>query len=123
MLYEVTCLGAITVERSQPTSILVLLGRLAWAIFCPVALVPITMSIVLQSRGWFTGVDVFFFVVLGLALLGRWLEFRGGDPRTAYGEPATRAHLYRYFVVTSAVGLTIWILANILGNHVVTGWA
>jgi len=109
-------------ERSPPISTLAPLGRITWMLICPMVLLPITLSILLRSRGWFTIVDFAYFVVLGLALLGRWLEFRGGNPRTAYDEPATPAHLRRYLVVAPLGGLALWVLANILGNHVLTGW-
>jgi hypothetical protein len=41
-------------------------------------------------------------------LLGRWAEFRGGDPRTATGEPATRQDLRRYTLLASVLGLAVW---------------
>lgn len=109
-------------ERPAPNATLAPLGRIAWTILGPMVLLVITLLIVLKSSGWITVVDVAFFAVLGLCLLGRWLEFRGRNPQTAYGEPATAAHLRRYLLVAPILGLSIWILANILGNHVVTGW-
>lgn len=70
-----------------------------------------------NGGGWFTPVDILFLAVLGGIILGRVVEFRGGDPRTATGEPATRAHLRRYGILVLTVGLGIWIVANVIGNH------
>ena len=48
-------------------------------------------------------------------MLGRWLEFRGGQPKTSTGEPATAADLRRYLLMTSTLGIVVWIVANVLG--------
>ena len=110
-------------EKPSTFATLAPVGRLAWLLFCPAVLFPITLTIVLKSRGWFTMVDLAFFVVLGLALLGRWLEFQGENPRTAYDEPASPAHLRRFLLIAPVAGIAIWIAANVLGNHVLTSWA
>ena len=51
-------------------------------------------------------------------LLGRWLEFRGGNPQTTTGEPATPADLRRYVLTLIVAGPILWALANLIGNHV-----
>ena len=58
-------------------------------------------------------------LVLGGMLLGRWCEFRYGRPLTATGEPATAAHLHRYALVLSILGLGAWLAANLVGNHAI----
>jgi hypothetical protein len=51
-------------------------------------------------------------------LLARWQEFRRGNPKTTEGQPATPDHLWRYVRATVAVGLGVWVVANVIGNHV-----
>src|SRR5262245_51846944 len=102
---------------SQGTSALAFLGRLTWMMIGPLALALMTFLIIAKGGGWFTGADAAYFVVLGAMLLGRWLDFHGGDPRKATGEPASAADLRRYLLVTAPIGLIIWAIANLLGNH------
>ena len=70
-----------------------------------------------RGGGWMTAVDVAFFVVLGLTILARCLDFRAGNPQTAMGTPATSAHLRRYVSLAVLVGLAVWGIANLIGNH------
>ena len=44
------------------------------------------------------------------------LEFRGGNPQTSTGEPASRADLAR-FVLTLALVAVAWFLVNMLGVY------
>lgn len=102
----------------QPTTSFVpVLGRIVWMMLGPLALVLLAVRIAYLGQGWLTGVDVAFLAVLGGVILARWLEFRGGNPQTATGEPATPDHLRRYSLAVLAVGLAVWVLANLLGNH------
>jgi hypothetical protein len=98
------------------TSFLVLFGRLTWMAFGPFALFLMTYGIVHRGDGWLTPFDLGFFVVLGLMVLGRWVEFRGGDPQTASGEPATWPDFTRYVGGVLVVGLALWVGANLLAN-------
>jgi hypothetical protein len=101
----------------QSTPIIPLLGRVFWIMVGPLVLTLLTFTIIRIGSGWLTAADIAFFVVLGGMVLGRWLEFRGGSPQTSTGEPATAAHLRRYAVGTILVGLLIWVVANLIGNH------
>ena len=100
------------------TSIPALFGRLSWMIVGPFALAIVAISITERRDGWFSPLDLVFFVVLGGMLLGRWLEFRYSQPLTATGEPATVAHLRRYALVLGILGLVAWLAANLVGNQV-----
>jgi hypothetical protein len=103
---------------AQPTSSLfVLASRVFWMMVGPMMLAILALSIVRIGTSWFTPADFAFLVVLGLVLLARWVEFRGGNPQTAAGEPATPDHLRRYVVITLALGLGVWIVANLVGNY------
>jgi hypothetical protein len=65
--------------------------------------------------------DVIYFVLLGGMLLARRMEFRHGQPLTATGEPATVAHLRRYALVVSILGLGIWVAAKLVASQAVRG--
>jgi hypothetical protein len=101
----------------QTTSPAAAVGRIFWMLIGPVLLLLLTFSIISQGTGWLTVTDLLFFLALGAMLLGRWLEFRAGNPQTATGEPATAQQVYRYLFVAGAVGLAVWVVANFLGNH------
>ncbi len=94
-------------------------GRLSWMVVGPFALAIFALSMTERRDGWFSLLDLIYFVVLGGMLLGRWLEFRYSRPQTAMGEPATAAHLRRYALVLSILGLGIWIVANLIGNQII----
>ncbi len=107
---------------TQPTgSLFVLFSRIFWMMLGPMALGLLMLTIINIGTGWFTPADFGFLAVLGALLLARWIEFQGGDPRTAMGEPASqRRYLYKYVLGTGAFGLGIWVFANLLGNHWLT---
>jgi hypothetical protein len=94
-------------------------GRLSWMIVGPFAMAIFAISITERRDGWFSPLDLIYFLVLGGMLLGRWTEFRYTRPMTATGEPATAAHLRRYTVVLSTLGLGIWVAANLVGNQAI----
>jgi hypothetical protein len=105
-------------KPGEITSFWVLGARLTWIIAGPVALVGITYGIVSGGTGWLTGLDAAFGVVAGLMLLGRWAEQRSGSAITLTGEPATPEQLKRYVTILIPVTAAIWVIANIVGNHV-----
>jgi hypothetical protein len=92
-------------------------GRFFWIIAGPMFLMVLALNIAQRNTGWFTVLDLSYFIILGGMLLGRWLEFRSGGAMTGIGEPATLADLRRYFVTTTLVGLGLWVLVNLIGNH------
>ena len=99
------------------TSPLVILARVYWMMLGPLLLALLAFTIIDRGNGWFTPADLAFLVVLGGLLLARWLEFRGGNPQTSTGEPATPAHLRRYVCGAVLLGFAAWGVANLLGNH------
>ncbi|HXG10472.1 MAG TPA: hypothetical protein VNK04_11985 [Gemmataceae bacterium] len=99
------------------TSPLAVLGRLTWMMFGPLALLLAAWGVVSKGGGWLTTADLAYLAVLAAMLLGRWLEFRGGSPQKATGEPATPADLRRYVIFTLVIGLGVWVVANLLGNY------
>lgn len=104
-----------------PTSFHAILSRVFWMLLGPVVLAILTYTIISKGSGWFTPADFAFLAVLVFLLLARWLEFRGGNALTAFGEPATPIHLRRYALRASALGLAAWVVANLIGNHLLAG--
>ena len=99
------------------TSMLAVASRAFWMMLGPMILGILTYTIVSTGSGWLTAADFAFLAVLGALFVARLLEFRGGSPQTATGEPATPAHLRRYVAVTIPLGLSVWVVANLIGNH------
>jgi hypothetical protein len=95
-----------------------LLSRVFWMLLGPLLLVVFAFQIINKGQGWFTPVDIAYLLVLGGMLLARWWEFRSGTAQTTMGEPATATDLRRYAITTVVVGLAVWIIANVFGNHV-----
>jgi hypothetical protein len=101
----------------QITSLRILCARLAWILVGPIALVFLTFAIVKMGGGWLVAADIAFFCVLAAMLLGRWIEYRSGQGETASGEPMMQSDLRRYLLATSAVGLAVWVAANLVANQ------
>lgn len=103
------------------THLSAVLGRLFWMIAGPLGLALCIYYIVTSGTGWRTEADLLYFLLLGGMILGRWLEFRGGQPQTTSGEPATMADFRRYVVLVAVAGPIVWVIANVIGNHVLAG--
>jgi ABC-type polysaccharide/polyol phosphate export permease len=109
-------------STSKPiTSLAVLGARLTWILLGPLVLLGITWGIVSQGTGWFTGLDAAFAVVVGLMVLGRWVEARSGTATTLTGEPASGAYFKRYVTILLPLAVVVWVAANVLGNHILKG--
>lgn len=102
--------------ESNSTSGYALLGRLFWMFIGPAILFLLAIGMVRDGGGWFTAKDIAFLVVLGGLILGRLVEFREGDPRTATGEPATQSHFRRYSAGVLVIGLGAWMVVNLVRN-------
>lgn len=102
------------------TSFTAAIARIFWMMIGPLALILLAFKIVQTGNSWLTPIDLAFFAVLAAVIVGRWLEFRGGDPRTTTGEPATPADLRRFVVAAMVGGFGVWALANVLGVHLLT---
>jgi hypothetical protein len=85
---------------------------------CPITLALLALLIAQQGLGWLTLTSIPYFLVFGGTSLGRWLEFRCESPATGTGEPATKDRLSRYAFAASTVGVAIWLIANLVGDHI-----
>lgn len=105
-------------EPGQISSLSVLCARLTWSFFGPAALFFAIVGNFVNGAGWLTGLDAFYGIVVGLVLLGRWMDHRSGSSTTLAGEPASDADFRKYLTVFPLVAISLWTVANILGNHV-----
>jgi hypothetical protein len=108
-------------ENLRETSASAFLGRIFWMMAGPLCLTLLAFNIIQSGSGWLTWTDLAYLAVLGGMLLARWLEFRGGNPRTADGQPATWDHLRHYVQAMVPIGLAVWAMANVMGNHLLNG--
>ncbi len=77
----------------KDNSALVILGRSFWIMFGPMLLTAAGLMILFNpGTGWQTGADITFLATLVAMILGRRLEYAGGEPVTGTGEPSTPAH-------------------------------
>lgn len=100
--------------ESQP--IYSLLPRLFWMMLGPAILFLIALQIADKGDSWFARADVVFYSVLGGIIFARWLDFRIGIPKTAYGQPATHDILHRYVPAALLCGVAVWIVAKLIGK-------
>jgi hypothetical protein len=105
-------------QDSSTWPLYALFSRLFWMMAGPMLLGFLTWQIVTASSGWLTALDLAFFVVLGGMVLSRLAEYLSGRGQTVYGERATRSHVSRYAAVVAIGGLSVWLVANLVGNHV-----
>jgi len=105
-------------ETGGLTGIGVILARLMWALFGPFLLVLFAWRIVTLGSGWLTAWDAAFGLIVVLMIAGRWVEQRSGSATTITGEPATVEQCRRYDRILLGVAGSLWVVANVVGNHV-----
>jgi hypothetical protein len=93
------------------------LPRLIWFMVGPMVLLVLTLLITEKRGGWTGPASLAFLVVLAVTILAWWLDLRGGDARTAEGKPATAAHILRFTIAASLIGIVVWCLANLIGSR------
>jgi hypothetical protein len=96
----------------QTTSISGTVGRLVWMLFGPMILTLLIVAIAAKGTN-FSLLDVAYWSALAATVAGRWLEFKGGNPQTAEGEPANIQNLRRYSLAMTLVGLGAWGAATV----------
>ena len=101
----------------QVTSFAVLVARLTWMLAGPLALFVLAYHIGTAGTGWVTAANFGYFLILGGMLLARWYEYRSGQGQTAEGGAMTSADLRTYLIGATAVGVGVWVAANVVGNH------
>jgi hypothetical protein len=99
------------------TSLWAIFSRVYWMMIGPLGLVLLAFTIIRAGTGWLTWIDLGYLAMLGGMLLARWWEFREGRAKTTDGQPAAPADLRRYVQQAASLGLVMWVVANLLGNH------
>mgnify|MGYP007050452459 CR=1 FL=1 len=107
-------------DVGEINSATVLLGRLIWMMVGPVMLVYVTYSIISSGEGWLTPWDFAYAVIALLMLGGRWIEQRSGAAMTVMGNRSTPEHFARYVRILLPAAIGAWIIANVVGNHLLT---
>jgi hypothetical protein len=91
--------------------------RVFWMVLGPAILIISAASIFSSSSGWMTFVDAVFVVTVVGMIAARLIDFQSGDSRDAFGEPVSAPDIRRYCIVLAAAGCGVWVLANVVGNH------
>src|SRR5262245_45103186 len=107
-----------TPSAPETTSFRAALARITWMFLGPLAAFVAGVGLFVQHHGVLSFGDVPFFLAVGAILVGRWVEYRGGNAQSATGEPVTDAHVRRYLIAVSACALLVWAAALLLrGLH------
>lgn len=101
-------------------SVWILGARLTCIVLAPVVLGFTTILIVANGTGWLTRLDLVFAVAAALMLFGRWVEFRSGCSTSLCSGALTPNDFRPWVTWFSIVAIAIWMIANILGNHMLT---
>jgi hypothetical protein len=99
------------------TSLKVLFAHVTWFFIGPMALFLTLLCIVRSGTGWTTGLDIEFFVFVGLSVWCRWYDQRSGQATNYDGEASTWADCRRYMCWMPVAAGVAWIVANVVGNH------
>jgi len=99
------------------SSFIVLMGRLMWFIIGPAVLTFITVGIVTRGPGWLSARNAFYWVCVLLMIAGRRREQSSGCATLATGDPASWQDYQRYVRILMPLTAVIWLIANVLGNH------
>ena len=102
---------------SASTSARMACARLFWMLVGPIFLAPMLFVIASDGGGWLRPADIVYLVVLGLMVFARHFEFHQGPTLTTTGELATHEDLRRYTLAVPSIGLAVWVIANLIGNH------
>ncbi len=111
-------------EPTEPitvTSFAVLGSHLFWVVLGPLVLLLLLWGTTASESGWVAALDIAFFVVVASMIFGRWLDQRSGQGTTSAGEQSTWRDFRRYAWSLPIVAASAWIVANLLGNHVLDG--
>jgi hypothetical protein len=103
------------------TSFKVLGAHFTWIFMGPLMLLLMLVNIVRLGTGWLTALDAAFFVMVTSMILCRWVDQRSGQGTKITGEPSKWEDFQRYARVLPLLAIGAWILANVLGNHLLQG--
>jgi hypothetical protein len=107
-------------ESPSVTTLSVLFAHFVWFFVGPAAILFTLFKIVNAGTGWVTALDAVFFAIVGFIVLCRWYDQRSGRGTTIYGGPSSWSDFRRYAVVMPAVAFLAWVVANVMGNHLLS---
>jgi hypothetical protein len=102
------------------TSLSVLLARVFWMMMGPMLMLILLYAIVTGGGGWITRWDIVYLIVIPLLVLCRWIDVRSGAASDSNGAVAGPEQLHRYARFVVPLGATLWVLANVFGNHILS---
>jgi hypothetical protein len=105
-------------NKPKALSLRFALARLFWLYAGPMIMLLTSFSIVRAGSGWTTYLDAVFLVVLGLTIFARWYELHSGHGCDGFGNPVTMAVFPKYLGLIVPVAVAAWVIANMLGNHI-----
>lgn len=105
-------------HKSVHNTLAALLTRVTWVLAGPMALFVTLCIIGDPGSGWLAVPDAVYFAIVGLIVWCRWVEQRSGRGATIYGEPTTWDDFNRYLKALLPLALGAWVVANLLGNHI-----
>lgn len=105
-------LGGIMTTPTPSGSMWTLSARVFWMLLGPLLLALALYQVITAPEGGFRSADAVYLALVAALPAARWIEFQGGDPRLATGEPATRGHLRTYALRAILGGLWVWISAR-----------
>jgi hypothetical protein len=94
------------------TSLIGISVRLFWMMIAPAILLLLAYSLAETAKGWFAPSSIAFLATLLAAIIARRL-----DPLTSEGKPTTSTHLRHYTLGLLSIGLTVWVVAHLLGHY------
>lgn len=103
-------------NKSQSSPRFAQFGRIFWMMLGP-GILAVTAVFIRQGTGWRTPANYIFLITLAATILARWLEVLGGHPLTFVEKPASPKDFYRYVIMALIAGVSLWILANTVGNR------
>jgi hypothetical protein len=109
-------------DPTATTSFSLVIVHLVWLFLGPFALGLMLLGIMQSGSGWWTGLDLALLFVVAAMICARWIDQRSGQATTVYGEPSTWVDFRRYALTLPALAGAAWIVANVIGNHVLTIW-
>ena len=108
--------------KAQPYDTLTLLGaHLVWSMLGPMALLFLLAGIVSRGGGWYTAMDIAYFVALVLTVGCRWRLQRSGRTVTTDGIPSTWPQFRRWVLCLVPIAVVAWTAANLVGYYFVRG--
>jgi hypothetical protein len=98
-------------EANRPSGWLAF-ARLFWMAVGSALLFLLAGTVARNGVGWLAPASLALLAVLPVMIVARWL-----DSHNSYGDPTTPAEILRYTVGIIMVGLAVWGVANLVGNH------